>query len=124
MEAELQDIRRAVQAVNDQADGSAVHRHVRQVRGHKEPAADEGRVLAEAVPGEGELTACPRILGDHIGIAEGDDNHHQRAEGHGYRRAGDTGIAQELLSGVYEAPPSDYASEGNRPDVHGAEAPL
>lgn len=80
--------------------------------------------FSEAVLGKGKFTACLRILWNHIGVTESDDNHNQRAKDHGYRCACHTGVGQELLAWVNETAPADHAAEGNRPNVHGIELTL
>ena len=124
MEAELQDIQAAVEPIHDKADRRGVHGHICEISGNKEPAADIGGQLAEAVLGKGKFTAGLRVLGDHIGIAESDDYHDKRAEEHSYGRSCHSGIRQEFLAGVNEGSPADDASERDRPDVYGIELAL
>ena len=51
---------------------------------------------------ERELAARLRVLRHHVGIAEGDDDHDQRAERHGDGRSGDAGVREKLFAGVDE----------------------
>ena len=118
VEAELQDVGAAVQAVHDQADGGGIHRHVGQIRRHQEPAADIGGDLTEAGFGKGELTARLGVFRHHIGVAEGDDHHHQCTHHHSDGRTGDAGVGQELFAGVNEGAPADDATESDGPHVH------
>ena len=124
VEAEVQDALMAGQAVNDQGNGGAVHGDVGQIGRHQEPAAEEGHPLAEAVLCEGELTAGLGVLGHHVGVGEGDDDHNQGAEDHGDGGAGHAGIRQELLAGIDEGAPADHAAEGDCPHVHGGKLTL
>ena len=116
VEAEFEKISAAVKTIDNQSDGCAVHGHIGQVGDNQETAAQECGVFAEAGFGKCELAVRLGILGNHVGIAERDDDHDQRAQHHGDSGARDAGVRQKLFAGIDERTPSDDAAEGERPD--------
>ena len=101
-----------------------IHRNIGQVGNHQKPPADECHFLPKTHFTEGELTARLRIFGNHIGITERDNDHHQCAENHRNRGSVSAGRRQKFLAGIDKASPTDNAAESDRPDVQRRKRPV